>query len=101
METVGLLGDVSREQAMASLLSAPLLEDLAEWSQWELVFQPNHGPLKHFIDKYCGMSPQLHERETDNLEEYSSLHDSGHLSHVVVSWTFAAKEYNVWLSLET
>lgn len=67
VETVGLLGDVSREQAIASLLSAPLLEDLAEWSQWELVFQPNHGPLKHFIDKYCSTSPQLHEQQTDNL----------------------------------
>ncbi|TSK14591.1 Sacsin [Bagarius yarrelli] len=55
----GLLGDVSREQAVASLLSAPLLEDLAEWSQWELVFQSNHGPLKHFIDKYCGNTDLL------------------------------------------
>ncbi|XP_058262273.1 uncharacterized protein wu:fj29h11 isoform X2 [Hemibagrus wyckioides] len=59
VESVGLLGDVSREQAVASLLSAPLLEDLAEWSQWELVFQPNHGPLKHFIDKYCGNTDLL------------------------------------------
>lgn len=59
METVGLLGDVSREQAVASLLSAPLLEDLAEWSDWELVFQPNHGPLKYFIDRYCGTSAQI------------------------------------------
>ncbi|XP_053540833.1 uncharacterized protein wu:fj29h11 isoform X2 [Ictalurus punctatus] len=59
VETVGLLGDVSREQAIASLLSAPLLEDLAEWSQWELVFQLNHGPLKHFIDKYCSNTDLL------------------------------------------
>ncbi|MCI4384121.1 hypothetical protein PGIGA_G00034980 [Pangasianodon gigas] len=59
VETVGLLGDVSREQAVASLLSAPLLEDLAEWSQWELVFQPNHGPLKHFVDKYCSNTDLL------------------------------------------
>lgn len=66
METVGLLGDVSREQAMASLRSAPLLEDLAEWSQWELVYQPNHGPLKHFIDNYCSKSTQLHELKTFN-----------------------------------
>uniref|UniRef100_A0A3B1JM69 Wu:fj29h11 n=1 Tax=Astyanax mexicanus TaxID=7994 RepID=A0A3B1JM69_ASTMX len=58
-ETVGLLGEVSREQAVASLLSAPLLQDLREWSQWELVFQPNHGPLKDFIDKYCGKTDLL------------------------------------------
>ncbi|XP_060795619.1 uncharacterized protein wu:fj29h11 isoform X3 [Neoarius graeffei] len=59
VETVGLLGDVSREQAMASLLTAPLLEDLAEWSQWELVFQPNHGSLKQFIEKYCSNTDLL------------------------------------------
>ncbi|XP_017542148.1 protein NO VEIN isoform X1 [Pygocentrus nattereri] len=58
-ETVGLLGEVSREQAIASLLTAPLLQDLREWSQWELVFQPNHGPLKDFIDKYCGNTDLL------------------------------------------
>ncbi|XP_043085998.1 uncharacterized protein LOC122332685 [Puntigrus tetrazona] len=54
--SVGLLGEVSCDQARASLLSAPLLQDLEDWSQWELVFQPNHGPLKDFIDKYCGAS---------------------------------------------
>ncbi|GAA6104789.1 protein NO VEIN [Tachysurus ichikawai] len=59
VESVGLLGDKTREQAVASLLSAPLLEDLTEWSQWQLVFQPNHGTLKHFIDKYCGNTDLL------------------------------------------
>lgn len=54
METVGLLGPVTREQAMSSLVSAPLLEDLAEWSQWELVFQPQLGPLKDFIESNSG-----------------------------------------------
>lgn len=58
VDSVGLLGEVSRDQARASLLSAPLLQDLEEWSQWQLVFQPNHGPLKDFIDKYCGASPR-------------------------------------------
>ncbi|XP_051530357.1 uncharacterized protein LOC127427065 isoform X2 [Myxocyprinus asiaticus] len=58
-DTVGLLGEVSHDQALASLLSAPLLQELGEWSQWELVFQPNHGPLKDFIDKYCGKTELL------------------------------------------
>ncbi|XP_051958401.1 uncharacterized protein wu:fj29h11 isoform X1 [Xyrauchen texanus] len=58
-DTVGLLGEVSRDQALASLLSVPLLQELGEWSQWELVFQPNHGPLKDFIDKYCGKTELL------------------------------------------
>uniref|UniRef100_A0A8C1AH32 Wu:fj29h11 n=1 Tax=Cyprinus carpio carpio TaxID=630221 RepID=A0A8C1AH32_CYPCA len=59
VDSVGLLGEVSRDQARASLLSAPLLQDLEEWSQWQLVFQPNHGPLKDFIDKYCGKTELL------------------------------------------
>uniref|UniRef100_A0A8C9SPC0 Wu:fj29h11 n=1 Tax=Scleropages formosus TaxID=113540 RepID=A0A8C9SPC0_SCLFO len=54
VEAVGLLGQVTVEQAVSSLLSAPLLEDLAEWSQWELVFQEQHGLLKHFIEKQSG-----------------------------------------------
>ncbi|XP_056626776.1 uncharacterized protein wu:fj29h11 isoform X3 [Triplophysa dalaica] len=58
-DIVGLLGEVSRDKALASLLSAPLLQDLEEWSQWELVFQPNHGSLKEFIDKYCGKTELL------------------------------------------
>lgn len=53
-EKVGLLGPVTREDAVASLVSAPLLEDLAEWADWELVFEPQHGPLKEFIERHCG-----------------------------------------------
>ncbi|XP_053367661.1 uncharacterized protein wu:fj29h11 isoform X2 [Clarias gariepinus] len=102
METVGLLGHVSQKQAVASLLSAPLLEDLAEWSQWELVFQPNHGPLKHFIDKHCSntdllaleVSPgvllritsitgaQLFAKATQDLDPAAS---AGHLVSIVVA----------------
>ncbi|XP_060951191.1 uncharacterized protein wu:fj29h11 [Limanda limanda] len=50
-EAVGLLGEMSKTQAMASLLSCPLLEDLSEWSQWELIFKPLHGSLKDFIER--------------------------------------------------
>ncbi|KAM7382188.1 hypothetical protein PAMA_012854 [Pampus argenteus] len=49
-ETVGWLGDMSKAQALASLISCPLLEDLSEWSQWELIFKPIHGSLKDFIE---------------------------------------------------
>ncbi|XP_076856187.1 uncharacterized protein LOC143510575 isoform X2 [Brachyhypopomus gauderio] len=58
-DTVGLLGEVSRDQAMASLLSTPLLQELSEWSQWPLVFQPSHGALKDFMEKYCGNTDLL------------------------------------------
>ncbi|XP_034425939.1 protein NO VEIN isoform X1 [Hippoglossus hippoglossus] len=50
-EAVGRLGEMSKTQAMASLLSCPLLEDLSEWSQWELIFKPLHGSLKDFIER--------------------------------------------------
>ncbi|XP_073345224.1 uncharacterized protein [Pagrus major] len=49
-EAVGRLGEMSKAQALASLLSCPLLEDLSEWSQWELIFKPRLGSLKDFIE---------------------------------------------------
>lgn len=55
-EAVGCLGEVSKAQAVASLLSCPLLEDLSEWSQWELIFKPLHGSLKDFIERNAGRS---------------------------------------------
>lgn len=53
-EAVGCLGEMSKAQALASLLSCPLLEDLSEWSQWELIFKPLHGALKDFIERNAG-----------------------------------------------
>uniref|UniRef100_UPI0037E884B3 uncharacterized protein n=1 Tax=Semicossyphus pulcher TaxID=241346 RepID=UPI0037E884B3 len=52
-EAVGQLGEMSKEQALCSLQSCPLLEDLSEWSQWELVFKPHHGPIKDFIERHA------------------------------------------------
>ncbi|CAB1338211.1 unnamed protein product [Coregonus sp. 'balchen'] len=49
--TVGILGEVSQTQALSCLFSCPLLDELGQWSQWELVFRPRHGPLKDFIDR--------------------------------------------------
>ncbi|XP_062298890.1 uncharacterized protein wu:fj29h11 isoform X1 [Scomber scombrus] len=49
--SVGCLGEMSKGQALASLLSCPLLEDLSQWSQWELIFKPLHGALKDFIER--------------------------------------------------
>lgn len=53
-EAVGLLGEISKVQALACLMSCPLLEDLSEWSQWDLVFKPFHGSLKEFIQRNAG-----------------------------------------------
>uniref|UniRef100_A0A3P9L2G3 Wu:fj29h11 n=1 Tax=Oryzias latipes TaxID=8090 RepID=A0A3P9L2G3_ORYLA len=38
-------------QALASLQCCPLLEDLSDWSQWDCIFKPLHGPLKDFIER--------------------------------------------------
>ncbi|KAM4623633.1 uncharacterized protein ACJ7VT_004679 [Polymixia lowei] len=50
-ESVGLLGEMAKAQALASLNTCPLLEDLGQWSQWELVFKPLYGSLKDFIER--------------------------------------------------
>ncbi|KAK7134163.1 hypothetical protein R3I93_017539 [Phoxinus phoxinus] len=101
-DTVGLLGEVSREQACVCLLAAPLLQDLQEWTQWELVFQPNLGPIKDFIDKHCGktellaleVSPGVLLRvTTDTSDKHFSesaqaldpVGTAGHLVSIVVS----------------
>lgn len=57
-ESVGILGELAKTQALNSLLSCPLLEDLNEWSQWELVFRPLYGPLKDFIERNAGSKHQ-------------------------------------------
>lgn len=52
---VGMLGSQSREAALACLQSCPLLEDLGKWSHWSLVFEPQHGTLKDFLQKFGGV----------------------------------------------
>ncbi|XP_078599079.1 uncharacterized protein LOC144874602 isoform X2 [Branchiostoma floridae x Branchiostoma japonicum] len=50
-KTVGLLGSRTADQALMCLLSAPLLADLEKWTHWSLVFQPQHGDLRAFIER--------------------------------------------------
>ncbi|KAL3860253.1 hypothetical protein ACJMK2_010402, partial [Sinanodonta woodiana] len=54
---VGILGHQSRDAALICLHNCPILEDLAEWSLWKLVFEPEHGKLKDFLQKYGGFRP--------------------------------------------
>ena len=49
LSSVGVLGHQSKQDALSRLKEAPLLEDLAEWSHWELVFQPQFGKLSDFL----------------------------------------------------
>ncbi|XP_071961958.1 uncharacterized protein [Antedon mediterranea] len=51
----GLRGHQSVCNAMLVLNSTPLLNDFADWSQWDLIFKPEHGELKHFIEKWSGV----------------------------------------------
>lgn len=52
---IGILGHQTRDAALACLHNCPLLEDLGSWSQWSLVFEPEHGKLREFIQKYGGV----------------------------------------------
>ncbi|XP_029978405.1 protein NO VEIN isoform X2 [Sphaeramia orbicularis] len=100
--SVGRLGEMSKAQALASLLSCPLLEDLSEWSQWELIFKPLHGPLKDFIERNAAntglaaleVTPGLLLRITTNTgDKYfcsaavdlDPVGTSGHLVSIVVA----------------
>ncbi|KAI3365403.1 hypothetical protein L3Q82_010485 [Scortum barcoo] len=100
-EAVGRLGEMSKAQALASLLSCPLLEDLSEWSQWELVFKPL-GSLKDFIERNAAntdlaaleVAPGLLLRITTNTGDkhfFSAATDldpvgtAGHLVSMVVA----------------
>lgn len=49
VHSVGVLGDKSRSDAISCLESAPLLENLYEWSHWSSVFQPQLGKLSDFM----------------------------------------------------
>ncbi|XP_048088539.1 uncharacterized protein wu:fj29h11 isoform X4 [Alosa alosa] len=101
-ESVGVLGDVRREQAVSCLLSAPLLEELEQWSLWESVFLPSLGPLKEFIERHCAQTdlmalevkPGVLLRVTratgdklfaDAVQALDAVGTAGHLVSVVVA----------------
>lgn len=44
-----VLTQVTFEDALKCLQSAPLLSNLSVWSNWELVYQPTCGPLYEFL----------------------------------------------------
>ena len=53
-QKVGIIGHTTKDKALACLQNCPLLEDLSEWSLWDVVFGPELGNLKDFIQKYGG-----------------------------------------------
>ena len=46
---VGLRGDKTSAEAMRAVANTPLMENVMKWTQWKLVFEPQHGDLKTFI----------------------------------------------------
>lgn len=46
------MGHQTKEKALSCLQQCPLLEDLADWSHWDLVFKPQLGDLNDFLVKY-------------------------------------------------
>lgn len=47
--SVGVFGDKSRSDAISCLQSAPLLEELHQWSHWSAIFQPQFGSISDFL----------------------------------------------------
>ena len=68
---VGMLGQQTRDAALACLQRCPFLEDLEKWSHWSLVFEPQYGSLKDFLQKYGGVH---------------TIHTDGELFFVSVPW---------------
>ncbi|XP_053402751.1 uncharacterized protein LOC123550539 [Mercenaria mercenaria] len=58
---VGILGHQTRDAAKICLHNCPLLENMADWSQWGLVFEPELGKLKDFVQKYGGVTTKTLE----------------------------------------
>ena len=50
-EGTGSLGHFTKEDVISCLDAAPLLENLARWSNWDRVFEPQFGDMKSFLSK--------------------------------------------------
>ena len=50
--SIGKLGEQPVDKALACLQNCPLLENLENWSHWTLLFAPQMGSIKLFIEKY-------------------------------------------------
>lgn len=101
---VGVLGHQSSEDALSCLQRAPLLEDLKQWSHWELVYQPEHGPLDAFLERALDSRPNsaVHALEVlpgqlirinpnssvsdfiDSLQSSNPINTAGHLVSLIV-----------------
>ena len=104
---VGTLGHQTRQDALKTLQKAPLLEDLSEWSHWDLVYKPQLGNLSDFLMKEASTAgPQrgslvhalelspgklLHINPDSSLQDFiaavevsDSISTAGHLVSMIV-----------------
>ena len=66
-QMVGVFGHQSSEDALRCLQRVPLLEDVKQWTHWELIYQPQHGPLEIFLQRVLDNQPTsaVHVLEVD------------------------------------
>ena len=96
--SVGVLGHQSARDALACLRSAPLLEDLEQWSLWEMVYKPQFGPLIDFLQtKTCSVKGDslhvlctaphklLHINARSSIQDFSSAIDANNLDPISAS----------------
>lgn len=99
--SVGVLGHKTSKDAVTCLKRAPLLEDLARWSHWDLVFKPQHGELAKFIERegpqnglhaleispgtLLRVDPEAsHQKFLDAVEAMDPINTAGELVSIVV-----------------
>ena len=74
----GLLGPQTPKDALRCLKQAPMLEDLARWSHWDLVYAPYLGDLGKFLATYARDSVyalELSPGQLVRIEATSSVAD--------------------------
>lgn len=64
----GVLGPQTYQDALARLQAAPLLTDLAEWSNWDLVYRPSLGRLSVFLNKQLQATGRSEDEKVFALE---------------------------------
>ena len=79
----GILGPVSKRDAILCLSSAPLLEDLSSWTNWNTVFKPSFGDLKIFLKHHLNDNSAEH----DHTKVYAMETETGALLRVSMEST--------------
>ena len=79
----GVLGSVSKRDAILCLSSAPLLEDLSSWTNWNTAFKPSFGELKTVLKNHLNDN----SAEYDHTKVYAMESETGALLRVSMEST--------------